>query len=149
MDVVWIYDVSVSQPFFLNRDVEHLTVPLFSAKQRFDSKMTFYTTQYDIDASVVKPLVFDTFGAWEPRTEENLRDLVRVIAGGDLLLRARLWRELRNRIAVALGSEHAQLVRRLAARMRLADEASGGGQAATTLLGTGLAEIGSGANSAE
>ena len=89
------------------------TQPLFKAKQAEATKFKRYCKNYDITTSQIKPVVFETFGGWSPRTYDFLIEVTRGIALNDTYLFNKLWRRLRNRIAVTLARGEAEIILRL------------------------------------
>jgi hypothetical protein len=114
-------DVTVTHPDF--RDVpsdlsldangapkKEISAHLQMARAR---KMDRYCGSYEIPASQVVPLVFDTFGAWDPGTVDFLHSSIRAVAGDDDVTFSRLWMRLRYRVASALARGTAEVLLRL------------------------------------
>ena len=81
--------------------------------EAFTKKMERYVGNYVIPPGHVIPLVFDTFGAWHPKTEEYLRVLISSVAGDDEALRNSLWCTLRYRVASAIARGEGEVLLRL------------------------------------
>src|SRR5690606_17948332 len=73
-------------------------------------KRAKYLNHYELAEEAVQPLVFDVYGGYAGRTHQFLRTTVQAMASGDHELFARLWQDLRGRIAVALARGQAEVV---------------------------------------
>jgi hypothetical protein len=85
--------------------------PLYAAEANWKLKKNQYLGAHIIADNAIEPLVFEVYGGYSRRTYEFLRSLVNTIAGNDDALSARLWQDLRNRIAVALAKGQAYVIR--------------------------------------
>jgi hypothetical protein len=109
-DVI-VTDVRVTHP---RRDsTANCSRPLAAAEAHWELKHRLYSKQYKISDSAIQPLVFEVYGGYAPRTYTFLSGLVKAIAGGDDQMYAKLWRDLRDRIAVALCRGQAEVVQYL------------------------------------
>ncbi len=113
-----VADVMVTHPKFENPDTS--TTPLCTAKAGVAKKSTHYTANYMIAAEDVKPLVFETYGGWAVETLTCLKQLITVISKNDDEVFGQLWRELRNRIAVALAKGHVSVIQTINSRQKTA-----------------------------
>jgi len=109
-------DVRITHPN-LSRD-QVGEIPLVTANEAYKQKMDRYVKNYDITQSVIKPLVFETYGGWHDETKQFLREIVKSIAGEDNQLFATLWMDLRYRIATALAIGQAKIIMALNAKQR-------------------------------
>jgi len=76
--------------------------PLVAAEAGWKEKFDLYSGNYDASASVFQPIVLEVYGGWAQKTYEFLSSQIKAIAGGDAQLFSRLWKDLRDRMAVAL-----------------------------------------------
>jgi hypothetical protein len=109
-----ITDVKVTHPDRGDR-ATHRT-PLVAAEAGWNDKRRLYTNSYEavegvLPDSTFQPLVFEVYGGWAQGTYEFLWAEVRAIAGDDARLFSRLWRDLRDRVAVALARGQGEVIR--------------------------------------
>lgn len=128
-------DVLVTQPGFHTR--ASYETSLAAAAQGVDTKRKRYCDNYLVDGADIKPIVVETMGGMAVETFEFLREVVKTISLGNPALFARLWRELRSRIAVAVAKGHAEVILYLNSRdrHRFGEISRGGGDTVGSLGG--------------
>ena len=101
-------------------NIENHKTPLWQAARGVCYKYKRYVDNFHIPKEQVKPLVFENFGGWAPETVDLLQQSLRAVRNGDDVIFSKLWRELRNRIAVTIAKGHAAVIHCHNARQRAA-----------------------------
>jgi hypothetical protein len=96
---------------FSSRSVR--STPLATAIKGTGDKFVRYVENYDIDKHDVIPLVFETYGGYSPVTFTFLKEFTLTIAQNDEELAGKLFRSMRDRVAVALHTGHAEVISQL------------------------------------
>ena len=97
-------------------DVQTAKEPLWTAKRAHQEKLDRYCKNWNTPVEDVHPLIFESFGGWAPQTYEELKLQMKAITGEDETLFAKVWRDLRSRIAVALAVGQAKIIQYLVMR---------------------------------
>ena len=105
---VFVTDVRVTHPD--RTDAATREKALAAAESNWKWKFEKYSRTYDASASVFQPLVFEVYGGWAERTYSFLWAQMQAVASGDAQLLSRVWKDLRDRIAVALARGQAELI---------------------------------------
>lgn len=116
------FDVQVVHPKFRSEDwtpeqIAKRTADKSKGKiesavaKAWQRKRAKYTAQYEMDESVIQPMVFDTYGGYAANTLAYLFRLVQKIAEGlEEEMVSKLWSDLRYRIASTLAKAQARVL---------------------------------------
>jgi len=110
----FVTDVMITHPGFGHEPCRHNK--LWAAKKGETDKIVRYAANYYISNHDVIPLVFETYGGYAPSTFKFLKEISLTIAQDDEDIAGRIFRHLRDRIAVALHVGHGQLISELNTR---------------------------------
>jgi hypothetical protein len=108
---IFYTDVMVTHPAF-DRKENHVDAQ-FALKKGVESKYKRYLANYHIAKDDVIPLVFDTYGGYAEVTYKFLKRLADTIGGEDAQACNKVFRNMRDRIAVALHTGHGELINSL------------------------------------
>jgi len=98
--------------------LKNADIPLAAVIEGYKRKMSRYFDNYaELNSSNFKPLVFDMYGGWHEDTKSFLKMIVEVLLDVDGQFE-KLWRELRNRVAVAIATGQGELLLALNAKQR-------------------------------
>jgi hypothetical protein len=112
---IFYTDVTVTHPRFQDKGV--YKTKDFALDAALQIKYNRYLKNYkSLTKEDVIPLVFDSYGGYASVTYKFLRQVMISISGNDFYLADRLFRNLRNRIAISLHSSQGELINYLNTR---------------------------------
>jgi len=112
---IFFTDVKITHPVFWKEANRSSEAALDIAVA---GKYITYLGSYDIPEADVIPLVFTSYGGYAKVTYDFLKQMCVTIADNDHKLADRLFRELRNQIAVAIHSAQGEIINYLNCRNR-------------------------------
>ena len=90
--------------------VTHTYVHTFTLEKAVTRKYNRYIKNFQVTDKDIVPLVFDSYGGYARVTYEFLRTMSLSIAKEDHVLAAKLFRNMRDRVAVALHTGNAEII---------------------------------------
>jgi len=102
-------DVTVAHPSFgEDESVENLSK--LTLEKAVARKYNRYIKNFEVTDKDIIPLVFDSYGGYARVTYDFLRNMSLSIANEDHVLAAKLFRNIRDRVAVALHTGNAEII---------------------------------------